>query len=561
MKRTLDPRWDQDFRFFGEFDEFGLQLLTLSVLDDDGLVKRAESLGKAVVPLKELALGTGRSVDLTLSLQDELGKPFPGQLVVMVWWEYADAGVAQKNVGVLQLKIVRATSLLAADTGGTSDPYVKIAMGGEAAPVKPGSNRRGAGWMDSNRMEVQTSVLKKTLNPVYNEDLYLRGSWDDLSRAPLAISVYDYDQFSKNDAIGGASLNLQPIGLPGRGTLEQTIALQVQETSTAGTGVVSRAIRSGLSAAAGSPAGSLVVQLTWIPPATSTSTPPPAVPPTSQHTAPPPSQTPPPTQPALPLPDLADIPPSQMLPPPPGFLEAQAAPEGGGPKTALFAGVGVVGLMALLLLLGGGDDGALMAPMAPPSPLPSPPAAAPPRHPAPRPPPPPPPSPRPPSPFPPPPFPQWPAQDHAFVTVLSHAPVTVGVVLGVVAVCLLLLAWYFRDTGGTAHLAEPKATAHLAEPKAEKKRAVYKKLDAQLVLQRRLKRKRQITHPPLTFNPGTSGLTTTLQVEDVFSALRESDLKHAFKSLHQFDRCSHHPPLEEEHSSHLIRHAGSRSPN
>ena len=73
--------------------------------------------------------------------------------------------------GTVSVRVVRATGLLAADKGGTSDPYVVVqSAGGKKA---------------------KTSVKKKTLEPEWDETLEL--SVLDAA-APLSFAVWDHDK-------------------------------------------------------------------------------------------------------------------------------------------------------------------------------------------------------------------------------------------------------------------------------------------------------------------------------------------------------------------------------
>ena len=71
----------------------------------------------------------------------------------------------------VSVRVVRATGLLAADKGGTSDPFVTV--------LSKGSKK------------AKTSVKKKTLEPEWDETLDL--TVPDLA-APLSLTVMDYDK-------------------------------------------------------------------------------------------------------------------------------------------------------------------------------------------------------------------------------------------------------------------------------------------------------------------------------------------------------------------------------
>ena len=92
---------------------------------------------------------------------------------------------APQLAGTATVRVVRATGLLAADKGGTSDPYVVVqSAGGKRA---------------------KTSVKKKTLEPEWDETLEL--SVLDAA-APLSFAVWDHDKIGTNDALGAGEVLL-----------------------------------------------------------------------------------------------------------------------------------------------------------------------------------------------------------------------------------------------------------------------------------------------------------------------------------------------------------------
>lgn len=80
----------------------------------------------------------------------------------------------KKPVGILHVKVVRASKLLKKDFLGTSDPYVKLSLTGEKLPWK------------------KTTVKKKNLNPEWNENFKL------VVKEPesqiLQLQVFDWDK-------------------------------------------------------------------------------------------------------------------------------------------------------------------------------------------------------------------------------------------------------------------------------------------------------------------------------------------------------------------------------
>jgi len=94
-----------------------------------------------------------------------------------------DVGDIGDGLSSLRLTVLRARNLLAADRGGTSDPYVRIHVGEAVKEYK------------------RTKVVKKTLNPEFDEtfDIQLSGSQ---RRALLTLQCFDYDMIGSDDLLG-----------------------------------------------------------------------------------------------------------------------------------------------------------------------------------------------------------------------------------------------------------------------------------------------------------------------------------------------------------------------
>ncbi|XP_041747130.2 synaptotagmin-1-like [Coregonus clupeaformis] len=82
-------------------------------------------------------------------------------------------------VGILQ-----ACDLPAMDVGGSSDPYVKLYL------------------LPDKKRKFETKVHRKTLNPTFNETFTFKVLYSELGGRTLVMTVYDFDRFSKHDAIG-----------------------------------------------------------------------------------------------------------------------------------------------------------------------------------------------------------------------------------------------------------------------------------------------------------------------------------------------------------------------
>nr|GMD05013.1 synaptotagmin-1-like [Ipomoea batatas] len=94
----------------------------------------------------------------------------------------------KRPVGILHMKILRATQLRKKDLLGASDPYVKIKLTESKLPSK------------------KTSVKHKNLNPEWNEEFSMVVK--DLESQVLEIYVYDWEQVGKHEKMG---MNVIPL--------------------------------------------------------------------------------------------------------------------------------------------------------------------------------------------------------------------------------------------------------------------------------------------------------------------------------------------------------------
>jgi synaptotagmin-1 len=92
------------------------------------------------------------------------------------------------SAGILTVHITKAEELPAMDIGGLSDPYVKLYL------------------LPERKRKYETKVHRKTLNPIFNESFKFEVPYGDVMTKTLVFAVYDYDRFSKHDAIGEVRL-------------------------------------------------------------------------------------------------------------------------------------------------------------------------------------------------------------------------------------------------------------------------------------------------------------------------------------------------------------------
>merc|ERR1712137_522970 len=110
----------------------------------------------------------------------------------------------------VRVNVIRGSDLIAADLGGSSDPY---------AIVKIGSETQFAS-------QSKTRIIKKTLNPEWNEFFTLHVNNPQTER--LLLEVKDKDRFGKDDSLGHAEMNLSDL----QRNVEKKCWLQLRGGST-----------------------------------------------------------------------------------------------------------------------------------------------------------------------------------------------------------------------------------------------------------------------------------------------------------------------------------------
>lgn len=110
-----------------------------------------------------------------------------GKLQFSLDYDFSDNKL---TVGILQ-----AADLLSMDSGGTSDPYVRVFI------------------LPDKKKKYDTKVHKKTLNPVFNETFNFKIAFTEMGGKTLVMSVYDFDRFSKHDVIGEVKIPMNTLDL------------------------------------------------------------------------------------------------------------------------------------------------------------------------------------------------------------------------------------------------------------------------------------------------------------------------------------------------------------
>ncbi|XP_070079493.1 synaptotagmin-5 isoform X3 [Equus przewalskii] len=97
--------------------------------------------------------------------------------------------------GQLLVGILQAEGLAALDLGGSSDPYVRVYL------------------LPDKRRRHETKVHRQTLNPHFGETFAFKVPYVELGGRVLVMAVYDFDRFSRNDAIGEVRVPMSSVDL------------------------------------------------------------------------------------------------------------------------------------------------------------------------------------------------------------------------------------------------------------------------------------------------------------------------------------------------------------
>ena len=192
IKKTLNPTWDHGINWEGITHKPEILGVKISVYDADMMSK--EPLGEVVIPVSKLPVSSATADPPMLDDWFELGlghkmKTVSGAVRMQSLLEYgASKAKAQKT---LQLTIVGAKDLIAADKGGTSDPFaiVELVTLSDGLPVKP-------------PLKKQTKTVKKTLEPYWDDHII----WESIAQTNtdllgVNIKVFDADLVTK-EALG-----------------------------------------------------------------------------------------------------------------------------------------------------------------------------------------------------------------------------------------------------------------------------------------------------------------------------------------------------------------------
>ncbi|KAL6007485.1 hypothetical protein ACLOJK_032983 [Asimina triloba] len=170
IQNSANPVWNEKF----EFDEIEsgeclkIKCYSADIFGDDGI-------GSAQVNLEGLSEGTLRDAWIPLE------KVNTGELRLQIETaktegERSRNGMVGSRSGWIELVLVEAKDLIAADLNGTSDPYVRVQYG---------------------NVKKRTKVVYKTLNPQWNQTLEFPDNG-----SPLVLHVRDHNALLPTSGIG-----------------------------------------------------------------------------------------------------------------------------------------------------------------------------------------------------------------------------------------------------------------------------------------------------------------------------------------------------------------------
>ncbi|XP_067105596.1 synaptotagmin-7b [Osmerus mordax] len=176
-RKNLNPHWNETFLFEGfPYEKVVQRTLYLQVLDYDRF-SRNDPIGEVSIPLNKLDLANMQTFWKELKPCSD-GSGSRGDLLVSLCYN--------PTANTITVSIIKAQNLKAMDIGGTSDPYVKV-------------------WLmhkDKRVEKKKTVVMKRCLNPVFNESFPFDVPAHVLRETTIIITVMDKDKLSRNDVIG-----------------------------------------------------------------------------------------------------------------------------------------------------------------------------------------------------------------------------------------------------------------------------------------------------------------------------------------------------------------------
>ena len=111
----------------------------------------------------------------------------------------------------IQLNSCKALKAVNDEVGDTPDPYVEFELSGQSQ---------------------KSRVVKKTLDPVFNQSFSFMGDLNKFTKTSLKIKVTDWDRFSANDPMGSAEVDLSSLNQSAKQDLNVPLSMNGKEQGT-----------------------------------------------------------------------------------------------------------------------------------------------------------------------------------------------------------------------------------------------------------------------------------------------------------------------------------------
>lgn len=193
MPHTTNPEWKHTF----EFDEIGgseylkIKCYSADLFGDD-------SIGSARVNLEGIPDNSSRDVWIPLEKVNSGEVRLQIEAVKNDEYEGLKNSAIRYGYGWIELVLIEAKDLVAADLRGTSDPFVRVQYG---------------------NLKKRTKIVYKTLNPRWNQTLEFSNTG-----SPLILHVKDHNSVLPTYSIGHCTVEYE--GLPPNQTADKWIPLQ-----------------------------------------------------------------------------------------------------------------------------------------------------------------------------------------------------------------------------------------------------------------------------------------------------------------------------------------------
>jgi hypothetical protein len=202
--KTLAPVWNELLGFPTKADEMD-NLLQLECFDQD-FGGKDDSCGRCEVDLNGLSLN--QTIKEWLPLRDIDHPAYQGQVCVEI--TLMAKVVALDPDCSLEIKVVGCKDIIAADAGGTSDPYVVI---------------------DFNNKRSKTGTRFKTVNPIFDEEFRFLHHSSNIHEL-IRFEVVDYDLVGANQPLGHCFLKVGDLKIDQKVDLNLYIRLKEDEDPT-----------------------------------------------------------------------------------------------------------------------------------------------------------------------------------------------------------------------------------------------------------------------------------------------------------------------------------------